>query len=60
MNIISIIASLLIFSFSPEKEGDANFTKAYEYVRNYDQKNTALAKCNKSITKTQKIVVSPQ
>ncbi len=60
MNIISIISLFLISLISPEKEGDTKFTKAYEYVRNYAQKDTALAKCNKSIVKTQKIVVSPQ
>jgi hypothetical protein len=60
MNIISIISLLFISSSAPEKEGDAKFTKAYEYVRNYAQKDTALAKCDKSISKTQKIVVSPQ
>ena len=60
MNIVSILLPLFISFFSPEKEGDANFTKAYDYVRNYAQKDTALAKCDKSITKTQKIVVSAQ
>ena len=60
MHIISIISLLFISSFSPEKEGDTKFTKAYEYVKSYAQKDTALAKCDKSIVKTQKIVVSPQ
>jgi hypothetical protein len=59
---ISAIYSLLFFSFSAllSKDGDEKFTKAYEYVYAYAQKDTALAKCHPSILKTQKIVVSPQ
>jgi hypothetical protein len=59
MKFLALFSCFLFTSVITEKEGDAQFTKAFEFVNNYAKNDTSLAKCQqKNISR--KIVVSPQ
>jgi hypothetical protein len=59
MKLLALLTLLLFTNSEKEKEGDAQFTKAFEFVTQYAQMDTLLAKCqHKNISR--KIVVSPQ
>ncbi|MES2516842.1 MAG: hypothetical protein V4585_01970 [Bacteroidota bacterium] len=60
MNILFLFSYFFLSYFSTfPKDGDIQFTKAYDYVNLYAQKDSLLAKCP-NISKTRKIVISPQ
>jgi hypothetical protein len=59
MKFLALFSFFLFTSVITEKEGDAQFTKAFEFVNNFAKNDTSLAKCQqKNIIR--KIVVSPQ
>jgi hypothetical protein len=59
MKLLTLLIFFLFANSEKEKEGDIQFSKAFEYVNKYAQKDTLLAKCQqKNISR--KIVVSPQ
>jgi hypothetical protein len=59
MKILALLSIILIPNFLTDKEGDVQFTKAFEYVNKYAQTDTLLAKCQQRNI-SRKIVVSPQ
>ena len=59
MKIIILFTFSLFSNFFTEKEGDVQFTKAFEFVNNYAKNETSLNVC-KNNNKIRKIIVSPQ
>jgi hypothetical protein len=59
MKLLALLTLLFFTNSDKKKEGDIQFTKAFEYVTQYAQTDTLLAKCQqKNISR--KFVVSPQ
>jgi hypothetical protein len=59
MKILFVCIFALFTNFFTEKEGDIQFTKAFEFVNNYAAIDGSLAVCQNT-NKTRKIIVSPQ
>jgi hypothetical protein len=59
MKLLALLSIILIPNYLTDKEGDVQFTKAFEYVNKYAQNDTLLAKCqHKNVSR--KVGVSPQ
>jgi hypothetical protein len=59
MKVLFLFTTLLFINTDKEKEGDIQFTKSYEFVKNYASNDSNLMKCQNS-NLTKKIIVSPQ
>lgn len=59
MKILILFTFVFFSKFFTEKEGDVQFTKAFEFVNNYAQNDASLNICQNN-SKIRKIIVSPQ